>query len=430
MARVYFRKHRTINPPRKINEPVIECANHASALLDPILLGANHIRSIHFMVRADIFNAFVNPLFNGTQMIPVYRKDDGGKEALDRNEASFNKVKRLLKKGKAILFFAEGYTDNVFIRSLKPVKKGPARVGFEMLEECDWSKPLYMQAIGINYSDPDKTQSDIVFCYGELVDFHEYKDLYQEHPAKAITEMTKRIQDEMQAQITYCKNTTVAEVLEHIISINRKGMNALNNDSSISPVERFRYTQALANKLNDDYNDSTDSFETDALNNFKDKAHQYFNELHAHGIKERWVFEKMERPASDIFTVLKLLLLLPFYVVGLAQCLVPYLITKKYVEKNFKRRVFWSGVKIAAGWFIFGLWNITFIFLFYNFVYPNVWAALAYYFFGTPVIMKGFYVFKEDFLDLLKKLTASKKDLIEFSGKRKELKEILAELPY
>ena len=75
-----------------------------------------------------------------------------------------------------------------------------------------------------------------------------------------------------------------------------------------------------------------------------------------------------------------MLLLTPFALLGIFQCAIPYLITKRYVEKTFKRKVFWGSVKFIMGQIVVALIAIPQIFMFYYFIYPSWWLAFLYFF--------------------------------------------------
>ena len=60
------------------------------------------------------------------------------------------------------MIFGEGFTDDVFIRRLKPVKKGAIRIGFKTLENINWSQNVKLAAIGCNYENPNELGSGCV----------------------------------------------------------------------------------------------------------------------------------------------------------------------------------------------------------------------------------------------------------------------------
>lgn len=429
MTRIFFRHIGGFNKPTSLNEPLILVSNHPASFMDPILIGANQTTSIHFMVRADVFKPWLTPIFSGAQMIPIYRLKEDGKENVAKNEASFGKVRRLLLRGRSVLFFAEGYTDDVFIRKLKPIKKGPVRVGFETMEQCNWEKPLKLQALGLNYTNPHKLRSGIYMCYSEKIDIHDYRELYEEAPAAAITKLTRDLQELMTAQITHAATKEVADFGEQIMRLNRRGMNDQDYNSERWLEERFNYSRSLMNQLNVRYSKETDSFGPD-LEDLRANLDSYFKELESKNVKEKWVYQSCERNISLFSDVVLLIAGLPFFVLGMIHGLLPYLLIKRFVEKTFKRSVFWASAKMVIGWAGFGIFNILFIFLFYYFISPSYLLAIGYYFLAIPALFTFAHLYKTRLIEFVNRLKIGSKVIVSFVPKRKALKSQLAEFDF
>jgi drug/metabolite transporter (DMT)-like permease len=114
---------------------------------------------------------------------------------------------------------------------------------------------------------------------------------------------------------------------------------------------------------------------------------------------------------------------------GLLHCALPYFLVKRFVEKSFKRRVFWGSVKLLMGMISMGILNIPVIFLFHAFVYPSYLLALAYYvcvgFFGLAA-----YMWIRNLKRYTEKGHAQRMDLQRWEQQRAELlSEIHAQIP-
>lgn len=313
-------------------------------------------------------------------MVPIYRAEQDGEGTYQKNKDVFRSVQRVLKRKYSLIMFGEGYTDDVFIRSLKPVKKGPARIGFNTMEASNWELDIKVQPIGINYSDPNVVGSDVLLSCGEIIHLKDYKELYEENPAKAILQLTKEIEKGMQANITYIKDKKLADFLEHLLMLSRKGMNVWCYDKKLSLESRFKYSKALANRINAEFK------EDDQWANLKEKTQQYFEKLRKNDIHENEVYRySTSQKKPNIARTLFFTLCWPIMLVGVIHNIIPYLFVKKFVEKKFRRRVFWSGVKTVMGMIVMGLFHLPLIFLFYHYVYPSYWLGFAYYW-AVPVI--------------------------------------------
>ena len=116
----------------------------------------------------------------------------------DEDEATFEfkKSSEILLRKRSILIFGEGLTDDVFIRRLKPLKKGAVRIGFTALESCKWTQDIYISTVGCNYSNPAKFRSDVLIRNSEKIrDHHRTCQKIRENhrPSKEIKEINIRI---------------------------------------------------------------------------------------------------------------------------------------------------------------------------------------------------------------------------------------------
>ena len=140
-------------------------------------------------------------------------------------------------------------------------------------------------------------------------------------------------------------------------------------------MKRWEYSKKLANWINGQ------DFETNTeLSKTKDKAESYFKLLNRFKLEEQFVFWKKENPSgSRLKEILTIVLLFPFSILGFIHCAIPYILVKRFVEKSFKRSVFWASVKMLLGSLVMGIINIPAIFIFYYLIYPSWLMAFAYY---------------------------------------------------
>ena len=372
--RVYFSGVKFINMPRKRFGRTIYVSNHASSFMDPIVIAGLTRPIVFFMTRSDVFTRFSSPFLWASQMLPIYRQHDG-EDTRKKNDAVFDSCSKILSFGRNLLIFGEGFTDDVFVRRLKTVKKGAVRIGFTSLEKINWKKKIYIAAVGCNYTDPNRMRSDLLISYSDKICLNDYKKEYLENPSKVINDLTKRIESMMQAQITHNKNIDFAPFHEHIMMLTRKGMNGTNYDSTIPLKERWQYSQKLATWLNDISRDHEE------IHSMKNKVANYNIELAENDVDESMLHWKRTNPKGGrSLDLLKIILLFPFAIIGTIHCVIPYLFTKRFVEKTMKRPVFWGSVKIILGMFTIALFNAPIIFIIYYFIISNWWIAIAYFF--------------------------------------------------
>lgn len=379
---VYFRRRGALNSQRKFNAQTIFVSNHPSAFFDP-LTAANHQWPImYFMTRSDVFKKWLQPITWASQMVPIYRKEEDGADSHEKNKQVFRGIRKVLKRKKSLILFGEGYTDNVFIRSLKPMKKGAARIGFGTMDASDWSINIKVQAIGINYTDPNELRSDCLLSMGEVMYLKDYRDLYEENPNKAITKLTRDIEKSLKANLTYIDNKELAPFLEELLILTRKGMNHVHYDHKYSLRDRFNYSRALANRINDEFTEDNSDW-----NELKTLSGDYFDDLNEQGLEDYVLYNYAENihKKETLKSWTYLIISSPILLMGLLHSLVPYYVVKSLVEKMFKRKVFWSGVKMLLGGLAWILFNLPFIWLFYAYVFPSYTLALLYFFFAIPL---------------------------------------------
>jgi hypothetical protein len=405
-----------INSPKQVLGRTIYVSNHAASFMDPLVVAVLRMPIVFFMTRSDIFNKFTQPILWACHMFPIYRQLDGD-DTKGKNEAVFNKCAKVLSFGRNLLIFGEGFTDDTFIRRLKPVKKGAVRIGFTTLEKINWKKKIYIAAVGVNYSDPNQMRSDVLISYSDKICLNDYRKEYEENPNKVINTLTKEIELLMQQQLTHINEKEHAPFHEQIMMINRKGMNALNFDRNYSLKQRWEYSRKLANWFNEQ------NFEENKeLVALEEESKSYFSLIKRFKLQEQYMHWKVSDPkGSRLKEVLMMILLFPFAVIGAFHCATPYLLTKRFVEKTMKRRVFWGSMKLILGQLLIAIFNIPLIFIFYYYVYPSWWLLIGY-FFSIGLTGLAAYMWTVNFKRFKTKGIITKMDISKLVEKRQALK--------
>ena len=420
--RLFYRRTIAVNRPKEWFGSTIYVSNHPNSFMDPLVIGTMNHAVVYFMTRSDVFKWWLKPILWASHMLPIYRQHDG-ENTKDKNQASFNQVNRSLEKGRNILIFGEGFTDDIPVRTLKPVKKGAVRMGFQALQYNGWKKNIYIAAIGVNYTDRNTMGSDVLIANSDKICLNDYREAYTANPNKTINELSKLVEQKMQEAVTYVKDPASLEFHENIMKLTRKGMNHANHDDSIPLEERWNYSRELANWLN--VNKPEENEELAAL---KKDLNAYFSLQKRMKVEERYVLAK-DHPEFSNRTkeLIYLLLMWPFALLGAIHGLIPYLLAKTFAEKSFKRKVFWGSVKMMVGKLAGALYNIPIIILLNHYMFPNNWIGVAY-FFLIPLLCLSTYHYAKAFKEFRVKGLMKKADVSKFAAKREELKKRLWEL--
>jgi hypothetical protein len=413
--RVFYPRQKMVGSPKEFLGRTIYVSNHAAAFMDPLVIAALRRPIVFFMTRSDVFTTFSKPFLWAAHMLPIFRQHDGV-DTKDENAKVFDKCANILSFGRNLLIFGEGFTDDRFIRRLKPVKKGAVRIGFNALEKMNWEKRIYIAAVGCNYSDPNQMRSDLLISTSEKFCLNDYKDAYLENPNKTITDLTRKVEKLMQDQITHVQDKNWADFHENVTIISRKGMNALHSDTGIPLENRWRYSQQLAHWLNEKSPE-----ELTVLEGLKKDLEGYFSLLKRMRINENCVQEAASQgKVTRSNEIISLILLTPFAILGFIHCGLPYLLIRQFVHKSFKRKVFWGSVKMLLGMVLFGVLNIPYIFLFYHFVFPSYWLGFIY-FALIGLFWTASYEWMLAFARFREKGILAKIDLTKFIDKRNAL---------
>jgi 1-acyl-sn-glycerol-3-phosphate acyltransferase len=336
----YFKNRVILHGDKLVKKyPVIYCANHQNAFVDALLMALASNRQPASLVRADVFkNKLSGAFLRKVKMRPVYRMRDGF-GSLGRNEHTFNECYNYLSKGGTLIVFPEG--NHGELKRLRPLKKGTARIALDTLDKLERFDKLYIQPIGLDYSDHPKFRSNMLMNIGDPIEIS--KDRYslkEEERTKEIQQVTKEIKESLQPLMYHQKakdhNSTIYDFI-HLVyptRVNRKSLF----------LQNFFDGKEFANQFNDDLlSDDQLSRMQNLLKVGKELCYPGF--FYKKG-SEFW------RPLMiSIFT-------LPFYMVGALIFALPFHIIKK-LQFAIKDPQFRTSVKFLTGLILYPLWLLV-----------------------------------------------------------------------
>ncbi len=174
--RFYFRKI-TIVGQKNIPQsgPVLMLCNHPSSFMEAMLLACYQHRTLHFLVRGDMFEKkWLKPILTLTNQIPIYRRRDGF-EKLRNNRSTFEYCYDILSENKAVLIFPEANT--AMVRFLRPLQKGAARLALGTILERPVDD-LMVIPCGVNFKNVLHSGHDALVIFGEAISIRQF---YQNH---------------------------------------------------------------------------------------------------------------------------------------------------------------------------------------------------------------------------------------------------------
>lgn len=421
IAKSFFGEVRAVNYQNvPEGEPILFVANHPSALMDPVICGSFINVPIFFLGRADIFNTkFNNWFLRNAHMWPIYRDVDG-KDSLEKNKQVFAECYASLKEGNPILLYGEGFTDETFIRRVKKIKKGAARIAFGAESDYNFQMGLKIVPIGINYTDPTKLDSDLMMRYAEPIEIKDYEDLYRDNAVKAMLEVTREIEKKILEETIHIKNKKYSDSFEQVLMLFENSVHYDTRSQAIDFEKRWKQSKELA----DGFNNWED---VESKEEYLGKVESFWKKLNT-GDSSAYLIKCLNgNKVTPIKEVIELIFGLPFALLGVTLSFPVFLLLSILPIKLVKRICFHSGMKVAMSVVLFPLivffeYLIALFFVDFPLLYLNM-------LFGAIVFGRYSLRYRMVFNRLKKKLKAKKilskiTNLSEVKEEYKNLKNI------
>lgn len=380
-------------------EPFIFVANHPSSLLDPIVCGGYIKVPIHFLGRADLFKKkAVSKFLRSAHMWPIYRSVDG-KDSLAKNEQVFKECYASLKDGNPILLYGEGFTDERFIRRVKKIKKGAARIAMGAESAYDFNLDLKIVPVGINYTNPENLGGDLLIRFAEPISVQEYKEAYEVNNVKTYLEITNELERRIRSQAIHIEEIDDAPSFEKLIQLEEDTMHYTSREGAPALTTRWVKTKQLADKVN--------SLATEQKESLFDKVNAFWKEVNAEGSELYIVRALKDKTISGVFDLLLLLIGFPIALIGLIINLPLFILLKTLPQKLTPRITFYAGMEVAFGTFLTPIllsieYGIISMFVYIPYLYPVILIG---------GILSGIFAVKylETYRRLKRKMIAKKK---------------------
>tara|TARA_B110000037_G_scaffold144449_1_gene163393 strand:+ start:483 stop:1808 length:1326 start_codon:yes stop_codon:yes gene_type:complete len=340
-SRTYFKKFK-YQGKEKIpkNAGIIYAVNHQNAFLDAIVIATQTDAPLNFLARADIFKKKIaNKILRNFYMLPVYRQRDGV-NTIEKNKITFDDCHEILNQKGNLVIFPEG--NHNYKKTLRPLKKGLARIALGTLSKFGKETPLYIIPLGIDYESHFKMNSDILLNVGEPIKVSDHYSKFIENSVDAINKLTLKIAEDLESLIINIQDIENYDELYYLLH----GFPFLEKNQY--PKRKFDLrkeklikAESLSTQNPEDYkNIITD---VKIVKSFMSK----------HEIRPYLI----NKPPSSylVLVVLSLILLLlsPFHLIGLVTNYIPYKIPVWFVENKIKDKHFHASLKQAMGVLLF-----------------------------------------------------------------------------
>ena len=341
------------------DEAVILISNHSASFLDAMLMGVLMKRPVSFYARSDIFRKpLVNRILRKFHMIPIYNIEHG-KANLVRNEETFAEGERILNDKGMLLIFPEG-TSRVE-RIMLPLKKGTARVAIQTESKKDFTLGIRVIPVGINYSR-HRFRADVLLQTGEPTRIDRYADAYRENPAKAITQLTRELEEKFAGTILFVKQADRTMLIDRLLELYRNDV--------FRPADHLRGVPILA--MEKKVCAGVSELGDDASRELSGNLDRYDGLLLRHGLADASVNGRYH---FALLHLLGLVVFSPVFVIGFMLNFIPLRFGKWVADKTVTRIDFYTSVNTAAGGFGYLLWWLLLIIA--AMFIGNAWVWLA-----------------------------------------------------
>lgn len=325
--KAYF-KQITINGVEHIPKSggLIICSNHPTGFIEPCLLACYLPRTLHFLVRGDLFdNPLLKHILQGTNQIPIFRFRDGYAN-MKKNHDMLNLSQKKLSEGEAILIFAEGTT--IDVRHVRPFQKGAARMAFSVMKDYPDSD-LQMISVGVNYTQTDRFRSCVTINIGKPIDPFLFRE--SENENKGILNLTRRMEKETGVLLL----PKSSEKIEEKLDIYLKSGIQMNPPKSL-------YIRNIGSKVYREKVSGINAINQDP--NLLNSSPEYFEDYKNNALNK---YHYLDHKLSLSRVIISAILLLPIMIIMLLN-LPPILLGIYMKNKYVRQHEFIGAVMIAA----------------------------------------------------------------------------------
>lgn len=177
--------------------------NHTNALMDPLVILRSNTAPKVYVARADIFKSgkLVVKLLTFLKILPIYRIRDGF-DAVKHNDEIIAKCVDVLSDGVPLSIFPEA--THRAKHSLLKLSKGVFHIAFAVNEKVAGAKPVYIQPIGIDYSDYFRYRPTVLLRFGEPINVSAFLDENADMPQpQQMLKLKEMLAERMASLITY-----------------------------------------------------------------------------------------------------------------------------------------------------------------------------------------------------------------------------------
>ncbi|MDR0349242.1 MAG: 1-acyl-sn-glycerol-3-phosphate acyltransferase [Tannerella sp.] len=351
--------------------PLMIVSNHQNCLNDPLgILFTFRDRKPNFITRADVFS--IHPLANkflrSIGLLPAFRINFEGEEALSNNRETFLITEHALINGRTIIIYPEaGHQDKHWLGDFS---FGYTRLAFEAAELDNFKTDIFILPSCNHYADYYHIQEQFLVKFGTPISLQPYYELYKTKPRTAQRQINTLVREQIidlmlhiedldnYRAIDFLRNTYGKKyALKHHLDPGKLPDRLVSDKAFVAGLEKLKAREESA---------VTDIYRQALV------LEQGIRELHIND----GLFDKTPsgiRIAAELFTYL---ILFPLWLFSLWPNALNFVIPKLLIDR--------IDDKLFYGTFLYAFSVLFSIPLLYTFtfmlayIYMNFWIALIY----------------------------------------------------
>lgn len=195
----------------------IVASNHQNSMNDALAIQmAINDRKPYFIVRGDIFG--VNPLLSrfltALGLLPAFRLNQEGVEAMKQNSESFSAAERAVAEGETLVIFPEG--GHAWGHWLCMFKSGMAKMALDAASQTDFKKEIYIVPVCNHYSSYCGIRVSLIVRFGEKIPVSPFYELYREKPRTAERKLTELVRSGIEKMVLDQKDKEFYNEMEYL----------------------------------------------------------------------------------------------------------------------------------------------------------------------------------------------------------------------